>query len=85
MKRREKTWGAAPPAHFVTPSAQLPSLRSVQPVPREAVTPFAPPAARREAEEQRGLFLAEQRAKTMTGNIKTASDFRNTILNGDSV
>lgn len=43
------------------------------------------PAARREAEEQRGLFLAEQRARTMTGNITTATDFRNTILCGDSV
>jgi hypothetical protein len=56
----------------------------VQPVPREVVTPFAPRCSR-EAEEQRGLFLAEQRAKTMTGNSNTATDFRNTILNGDSV
>nr|WP_231367918.1 hypothetical protein [Acetobacter aceti] len=43
------------------------------------------PAARREAVEQRGLFLAEQRAKTMTGNTTTATDFRSTILNVDSV
>lgn len=39
----ERKLGALPPAHFVTPSAQLPSLRFVQPVPREVVTPFAPP------------------------------------------
>jgi len=55
--------GAPPPAHFGASSAQLPPLRSVQPVPREAAPPFAPPVSPTGRVSARRFRCAETQAE----------------------
>ena len=56
--------GALPLAHIGASSAQLPPLRSVQPVPREAAPPFAPPVS------PTGRVAAQRCAPTQTQGRK---------------